>query len=375
MRTLLWILATIAAVGCASFEGTPETLVLDTSATDTGTLTEETRDTATDSDPGTTQETDTEDPTDEVEDDAVIVAADLPTELDCGEIYAASVTVRNTGSATWTQDGGYKLGAVSDDDDLYGPDVRVWLEDGDSVASGETHVFTFDLVAPDSADDYLTDWQMVHEAVRWFGETTAETVTVTCSTQSWCDPLTDSSARSGFLSKSVSGGSFSAAGWQTTGDRDQLVLEVPTTLGGSTTFEIEVRNFDPAAQYAGNKHQIINMYTSADGSQGVFDTEEAWWNIRTGTNYGTGLKLLAAPKGGDSREEVRLIESASWDPADTHTFRVEWNSTILRLYLDGSQPAWALADPGGTRGLPGWGTGWGVWSGGSTEVAEVNFVL
>jgi len=52
--------------------------------------------------------------------------------------------------------------------------------------------------------------------------------------------------------------------------------------------------------YSSEKHQIINMYTSDDGSQGVFDTDEAWWNLRTGTNYGTGLNLLAAPNGGDS---------------------------------------------------------------------------
>ncbi len=48
-----------------------------------------------------------------------------------------------------------------------------------------------------------------------------------------------------------------------------------------------------------------------------------------------GLKLLAAANGGDSREEVRLIESASWDPGELHTFRVEWDSADVRLYLDG----------------------------------------
>ena len=94
-------------------------------------------------------------------------------------------------------------------------------------------------------------------------------------------------------------------------------------------------NFDPVTQYTSDKHQIINMYTSNDGSQAVFDTDEAWWNIRTGTNYYTGFKFLASPRGGDEREEVRLIESATWNPADLHTFRVEWDSADVHVYLDG----------------------------------------
>jgi hypothetical protein len=96
-----------------------------------------------------------------------------------------------------------------------------------------------------------------------------------------------------------------------------------------------VTNFDPASQYASEKHQIISMYTSDNGSQDVFETDEAWWNIRTGTNYYTGLKILAAPNGGDSREEARLIESATWDPSDVHTFTVEWDAEDLHIYLDG----------------------------------------
>ena len=85
-----------------------------------------------------------------------------------------------------------------------------------------------------------------------------------------------------------------------------------------------------------SSHVIINMYTTDNGSQDVFDTDEAWWNIRTGTNYGTGMKMLAAPNGGDSREEARLIADASWNPADVHTFSVHWDASEVSVYLDGT---------------------------------------
>ena len=64
------------------------------------------------------------------------------------------------------------------------------------------------------------------------------------------------------------------------------------------------------ARYADDIAFVRNMYTTDNGSQDVFDSNEAWWNLRTGTNYGTGLTILAAPTGGDSREEARVIEEA-----------------------------------------------------------------
>ncbi len=194
----------------------------------------------------------------------------------------------------------------------------------------------FDVTARVPAGVHLTDWQMVREQVHWFGDVAAQEVTVDCPIQTFTDPLTDAAPEPGFDEKQVSGGSFSAAGWQTTGSSDQLRLRLAAPIHGPGHLEIDVDNFDPHTQYSGTKHQIVNMYTTADGSQAVFQTDEAWWNIRTGTNYSTGFKFLAAPNGGDSREEVRLMESASWDPADTHTFRVEWDDVEIHIYLDGS---------------------------------------
>jgi hypothetical protein len=343
MRHISWALTAVCLSGCTNLSEPGRSIGQDT-ATE-GDL-HDTRDTGEDTSEDTGEArhdtADTQDPDEEqtetgLQDDAQLVAVDLPTEMACDATYPASVEMRNTGLATWDYQDGYKLGAVNDEDSLYGPDVRVWIPEGVSVAPGETFVFEFDLTAPQATSDYLTDWQMVHEGVQWFGETTQETVSVSCGTLTYCDPLTDSVLQAGFSDKSVSGGRFTAAGWQTTGDNDQLLLAMNSPMSGDGVLEVEVSNFDPQSQYTGTKHQIINMYTSDNGSQDVFDTTEAWYNIRTGTNYGTGLKFLAAPNGGDSREEARLIESASWDPNDVHTLRVEWDATDVRLYLNGSE--------------------------------------
>ena len=61
-------------------------------------------------------------------DGAQIVTADLPSALDCGAQTTASVTVRNTGTTTWTADV-YKLGAVGDSDHVGGPG-RIYLPNG-----------------------------------------------------------------------------------------------------------------------------------------------------------------------------------------------------------------------------------------------------
>ncbi len=113
-------------------------------------------------------------------DAAEVLSHELPSAMTCGESVATRVSMRNTGSATWTRDEGYKLGAVDDSDPFYRSDTRVWLPEGVEVPPGAAWTFDFTLEAPDGGGTWTTDWQMVHEAVRWFGEAVAVDVAVTC---------------------------------------------------------------------------------------------------------------------------------------------------------------------------------------------------
>ncbi len=113
------------------------------------------------------------------QDAAELVAHTLPSEAPCGAEFDATVTVRNTGAATWTRDALYKLGAVDDEDPLT-TEHRAWLPEDVVVAPGESYTFPLSLQAPAEPGSYTTDWQMVHEHVQWFGEIAEATVSVTC---------------------------------------------------------------------------------------------------------------------------------------------------------------------------------------------------
>jgi len=124
------------------------------------------------------------DPEDEREleegDSASLVSALLPTSLSCEEVGAARVTLRNTGTTTWSREDGYKLGMVDDEDPFYSADTRVWMPEDVDVSPGFTWTFTFEMTAPSTAGTYTSDWQMVHESVAWFGDQAATEVNVVC---------------------------------------------------------------------------------------------------------------------------------------------------------------------------------------------------
>ncbi|HCP46941.1 MAG TPA: hypothetical protein DIU15_12920, partial [Deltaproteobacteria bacterium] len=114
-------------------------------------------------------------------DDAALVYADFPLESECNGVRSAAVTMQNTGTTTWTRADGYKLGAVDDSDPFYGPDTRVWLPADAVVLPGDNWTFYIDMQAPSTPGLLTTDWQMVHEAVQWFGEEAVGEVDVTCA--------------------------------------------------------------------------------------------------------------------------------------------------------------------------------------------------
>ena len=174
----------------------------DDSAADDDTADDDTAD----DDVGDDDMADDDDTVPPMEDAAEVVSATFPTEIPCGTVAVASVEMRNTGTATWTASEGYKLGTVDDSDELHTHSTRIYLPDGVEVAPGESYLFTLELTAPVEEGDFLTDWQMVHEAVCWFGEVASEDVSVPCPVQTFTDPLTDSSTQAGFDDKVVTGG-------------------------------------------------------------------------------------------------------------------------------------------------------------------------
>jgi len=110
--------------------------------------------------------------------DASVAQTRLPTRLECGRTFRASITLLNTGATTWTSADG--LAAVGEGD-VFSEAARVPIPGGVSVASGETYTFPLALRAPEIAlPQARTAWRMVDGDGASFGETVAQAIPVEC---------------------------------------------------------------------------------------------------------------------------------------------------------------------------------------------------
>jgi uncharacterized membrane protein len=111
---------------------------------------------------------------------AQIASYSLPESMTAGQSYSVTITVKNTGTSTWTAADGYKLGAVGNSDS-FTASTRVLLGASDSIAPGQSKTFSFIMTAPAAAGSYTTDWRMLKEGVTWFGATLTVPVYVTAA--------------------------------------------------------------------------------------------------------------------------------------------------------------------------------------------------
>jgi uncharacterized protein affecting Mg2+/Co2+ transport len=109
--------------------------------------------------------------------DAQFVSQSVPGTMMAGQTYSVSVTLKNTGTATWTSGQEYRLGSQNAQNNTTWGLSRVNLPA--SIAPGENATFTFDVTAPTTAGTYNFQWRMLLETVEWFGDfTTNVAVTV-----------------------------------------------------------------------------------------------------------------------------------------------------------------------------------------------------
>ena len=127
-----------------------------------------------------------------------------PAEIQSGLPYTVSVTMKNTGTTTWTtgpqpasgQPSGYMLVSMNPTGgDIWNTvpgiqnpnnSVPISATGSSSVAPGQTATFTFTAYAPSGGPGaYNFQWQMMHNFVRFFGDVTPNVV---------CSVLTDNAA-------------------------------------------------------------------------------------------------------------------------------------------------------------------------------------
>jgi hypothetical protein len=98
--------------------------------------------------------------------------------MTAGQSYSVSVTMQNTGTATWTAAGLYRLGATNPYDNTTWGTNRVSLAGADSIATGQQKTFTWTVQAPATAGTYSFQWRMVQDGVTWFGDTSPNVAVV-----------------------------------------------------------------------------------------------------------------------------------------------------------------------------------------------------
>jgi hypothetical protein len=99
--------------------------------------------------------------------DAAYVSHTAPEELETGSSRPVTVTMRNTGSSTWTRSASYRLGSQAPQDNTRWGLGRVELPN--DVAPGGTVTFSFQITAPNEPGAYRFAWRMLQEQVEWFG--------------------------------------------------------------------------------------------------------------------------------------------------------------------------------------------------------------
>ena len=103
---------------------------------------------------------------------ATFVAQSFPSSMNEGQTYNVSVTMRNSGTSTWTAGANYRLGIRPDIASALWGTSRIVLPAGVSIPPGGSHVFAFPLTAPTTPGNDSLQWQMVQESGEWFGDVT-----------------------------------------------------------------------------------------------------------------------------------------------------------------------------------------------------------
>ncbi len=118
---------------------------------------------------------------------AQFISQSISTSMITGQTYQVSITLKNTGTTTWTKINKYRLGSQNARDNLTWGISRVDLSDADSISSNQQKTFNFTIKAPSAPGNYNFQWRMLKEGVEWFGDLTSNvsvnvSVTTTPST-------------------------------------------------------------------------------------------------------------------------------------------------------------------------------------------------
>jgi plastocyanin/uncharacterized protein affecting Mg2+/Co2+ transport len=198
---------------------------------------------------------------------AAYVSQSVPTKMIAGLRYNASVTMRNTGTTTWTEDELYRLAAQNPQDNANWGENREFLPSGAAVAPGDTVTFSFRVEAPLTAGTYNFQWQMSEDLVQTFGQQSPNVAIVV------------DSLGSQFISQSVPSAMTSA----TTYPISVTMKNVGTTTWTSGSYALGSQNLQDNTTWGTNRINLPAGTSVAPGASYTFNFNVTAPSTATGT--------------------------------------------------------------------------------------------
>jgi hypothetical protein len=259
-------------------------------------------------------------------DSADYVGDTIPGTMAPGQQYGVSVTMRNTGTATWSENEMYRLGAVGNSDPFY-PSARVMLPANVSVPPGQTYTFTFTMAAPTTTGTYSTNWRMVHENVDWFGATLARQIAIAFpppNGDSWPWPSGDGNCLADAFSYG-NGDLNGQGGWSgDAGAEIQVVSRTVQTSGGPNAYGA-TRTLPVPCGPDGSG--IITVQANVAKGYGAGNTWNLWIDDPNGRNLARWYGPPSAARGRITSGNLDVATPASHNLTDTAI----WDALKVRI--------------------------------------------
>jgi len=105
--------------------------------------------------------------------DAQFISQTVPATMTAGKEYSVSITMKNSGTTTWSAKAIYALMSENPSDNTFFVDAaRVYLNPDESIPPDGQKTFVFNAIAPATAGLYNFQWRMGQEGVERFGDKT-----------------------------------------------------------------------------------------------------------------------------------------------------------------------------------------------------------
>ncbi|MBA5689970.1 NBR1-Ig-like domain-containing protein [Rugamonas apoptosis] len=189
-----------------------------------------------------------------------------PTTMATGQSYNVAVTMRNTGTTTWTAQGSnpYSLGSV--DENGAWRITRVGLG-SNTVAPGQEYTFKFAITAPAQAGTYKYQWQMVQELIAWFGDKSPAPTSITVNTPVLPPPtVTIVSPANDARFLLSSGNSYALPITVQVAGNGGATIRTQEVLDGGTPIPATFNGASGMVQLAPGQHSLQLRVTDSNGS-------------------------------------------------------------------------------------------------------------